>query len=109
MPKSSSIFVSKERDNCFLSKQQIQNPSFLQYQPDFSKTSYNKKEEGTNKPFGVNEGRFRSIDHGVPGVGSYKLPDSCQVKQSKYEHASLRSTVPKGLNQVIGKNNPGIG
>ena len=49
------------------------------------------------------------MDNGVPGAGTYKLPDSCNVKQSKYEHASMRSTVTKGLNLVKNKNNPGIG
>jgi len=44
-------------------------------------------------PFGVNTGRFITTDHGVPGAGTYKLPDSCNVKDSKFMHASMRSTV----------------
>lgn len=45
----------------------------------------------------------------MPGAGTYKLAGSCNVKQSRHTHASMRSTVKKGLDQVIGKDNPGIG
>ena len=41
------------------------------------------------------------------------MPDSCQVHAPKYTHASVRSTVEKGLTGfndiIIGKDNPGIG
>jgi len=43
-----------------------------------------KKEEGEKRPFGVNAGRFSGDETAVPGAGTYKLPDSCQVKDSKY-------------------------
>jgi hypothetical protein len=60
-----------------MNRQQIENPSFLQYCPDVTQTFNGKKDSGLSKPFGVNEGRFRSIDHGIPGAGTYKLDDSC--------------------------------
>ena len=65
---------------------------------------------GDKKPFGVNVKRFaEKDDNGVPGPGIYKLPDSCNLREGKVPHASMRSTVNKGLNQVIGPDNPGIG
>jgi hypothetical protein len=65
---------------------------------------------GDKKPFGVNVKRFaEKDDNGVPGAGTYKLPDSCNLREGKVPHASMRSTVNKGLNQVIGPDNPGIG
>lgn len=86
----------------------IDGPGPQDYLADLSKTQM--REGGDKKPFGVNTLRFVTIDNGVPGAGMYKLPDSCQVKQPKYQMASYRSKVEKGLNDiVIGKNNPGIG
>ena len=64
---------------------------------------------GDKKPFGVNTTRFGNDDNGVPGAGTYKLPDSCRVREHRHTHASMRSTVTKGLDQVIGRDNPGIG
>jgi hypothetical protein len=37
-------------------------------------------EGGDKKPFGYNRKRFDPDDNGVPGAGTYKLPDSCVVK-----------------------------
>ena len=67
--------------------------------------------EGEKRPFGVNGGRFESDETCVPGAGTYKLPDSCQVKDPKYQLASYRSQVQKGLDKqlLIGAENPGIG
>jgi len=57
--------------------------------------------------------RFRKDDNGVPGPGNYKMPDSCNVKQSKHELASYRSNVSNGFTGlrdiVIGPDNPGVG
>ena len=59
----------------------------------------------------MNGGRFESDETCVPGAGTYKLPDSCQVKDPKYQLASYRSQVQKGLDKqlLIGAENPGIG
>jgi hypothetical protein len=67
--------------------------------------------EGDKRPFGVNRHRWDNDETPVPGAGTYKLPDSCQVKDPKYQLASYRSTVNKGIDKqlIIGKDNPGIG
>ena len=58
----------------------------------------------------MNRYRFDGDENGVPGAGQYKMPDSCQVKENNLNHASLRSKVTKGLdNMIVGKGNPGIG
>ena len=56
-----------------------------------------KKEEGDKRPFGVNRIRFDKDDTFVPGACTYKLPDSCKIKDPKYQLASYRSKVEKGL------------
>jgi len=46
----------------------------------------------------------------VPGPGTYKLPESCQIKQPKHQAASYRSRTKRELgNHILGKHNPGIG
>lgn len=59
----------------------------------------------------MNRHRWDSDETPVPGAGTYKLPDSCQVKDPKYQLASYRSTVNKGIDAqlIIGKDNPGTG
>jgi len=92
-----------------LNSQILENPGPMDYIPDVSSTKI-EKEGGERKPFGVNKIRFEKHGNGVPGAGTYKLPDSCQVRAPKQTLASYRSTVDKGLNNiVIGKDNPGIG
>lgn len=87
----------------------LDNPGPSEYIPDQTKDLNTSRMGGETKPFGVNTMRFKTIDHQVPGAGTYKLPDSCKVREEKMPHASNRSTVEKGLDQVIGKLNPGIG
>jgi hypothetical protein len=86
-------------------------PGPSDYIPDITKDFDQNKVGGEKNPFGVNVKRFndKQLDNGVPGAGTYKLLDSCEVKESKFPHASMRSTVKKGLDQVIGRDNPGIG
>ena len=85
-------------------------PGPQDYIPDTTKDLDSKKQGGEKKPFGVNVKRFKQErDNGVPGAGTYTLPDSCQIKEQKFAHASMRSGVSKGLDQVMGKDNPGIG
>ena len=50
-------------------------------QKDQTKDLNTTKLGGDSKPFGVNTNRFVGDENGVPGAGSYKLPDSCTVKQ----------------------------
>lgn len=76
---------------------QLVTPGMTEYQPDVEKTINSTKYGGDKRPFNNNEKRFQTIDHGVPGAGQYKLPDSCNVQESKFMHASVRSTVQKGL------------
>ena len=91
-------------------KHMLNNPSCLDYIKDQARSNFgNEREDGERRPFGVNRHRFGGDDNGVPGAGTYKLPDSCQVKEPGYTHASTRSKVEKGLDQVIGRDNPGIG
>lgn len=66
-------------------------------------------EGGEKKPFGYNRKRFDPDDNGVPGAGTYKLADSCVVKAPQVIMASYKSAIVRELDQVIGKNNPGIG
>ena len=91
----------------------IDAPGPQDYIPDISMCHNQLKIGGDRKPFGVNTIRFGKDDNGVPGAGTYKLPDSCKVKQPKHELASYRSKVSNGLTGlndiVIGPNNPGIG
>ena len=51
--------------------------------PEVLRKHIQKCKKATNKPFGVNRHRFDKDDNGIPGAGTYKLPDSCQVKQPK--------------------------
>ena len=54
--------------------------------------------------------RFGKDDTISPGPGSYRLPESCQIKQPKYKVASYRSRTKRELgNHILNKNNPGIG
>jgi hypothetical protein len=108
LPKLSSNFASTARDDVQFNKMMIDGPGPQDYIPDLGKTE--AKEPGDKKPFGVNTKRFKQTENGVPGAGTYKMPDSCVVKAPKYQLASYRSKVEKGLNDmVIGKENPGIG
>ena len=106
-----SNFLSAKRNDLGSNRHMLDLPGPSDYIPDITKDFDQNREAGDKKPFGVNVKRFegKGLDNGVPGAGTYKLPDSCAVKESKFPHASMRSTVAKGLNQVIGKDNPGIG
>ena len=46
----------------------------------------------------------------APGPGTYKLKDSCQVREPKHIGATYRSKVDRDFEKhIIGKSNPGIG
>ena len=109
MPLNSSAFINSERNDLSLNRTLLENPGLAEYIPDVTNQLNTYRLSGEKRPFGVNTGRFLTTDNGVPGAGTYQLPDSCKVKQQKYEHASMRSTVTKGLNQVGRNKNPGIG
>jgi len=83
------------------SKQQLNNT--------FSHTmSVSKKQRSPQ--FADKKRRFGTDDTIVPGPGTYKAPDSCQVRQPKHVVASYRSTTKRELgNHILGKHNPGIG
>jgi hypothetical protein len=91
MPNSTIPFKSIERDDIMLNKQAIMNPSLEKYIPDVSLSISRPKKSGEDKPFGVNTMRFKCIDYQVPGAGTYKLPESCKIREPKYTHASIRS------------------
>jgi hypothetical protein len=74
-----------------INKYMIDAPGPQDYIPDLGINAM--KNGGDRKPFGVNTIRFGKDDNGVPGAGTYKLPDSCRVKQPKHELASYRSKV----------------
>ena len=81
LPKISANFASTARSDNAFNKNMIDMPGPQDYIADLGKTVI--KESGDKKPFGANTIRFATIDNGVPGAGTYKLPDSCQVKNSK--------------------------
>jgi len=112
LPQLSFNFRSQRRTDTTILKHLLPNPGPQEYTANQAESKIAaKKEEGEKRPFGVNAGRFGSDETPVPGAGTYKLPDSCQVKDGKYQLASYRSKVEKGLDSVliIGKENPGIG
>ena len=47
----------------------------------------------------------------MPGPGTYKLPDSCLVKNPKNDIASYKSVTLNHVNgvKIIGPENPGVG
>lgn len=88
----------------------LETPGPSEYIGDITRDIGKNLAGGDKRPFNVNTNRFGSDENGIPGAGTYKLPDSCQVKQPKHTLASYKSTVEKGLNYiVIGPENPGIG
>jgi hypothetical protein len=93
LPKIQANFASSARTDMNVNKGMLFSPGPQDYIPDLSKSLYNMKDGGDRKPFGVNTIRFGKDDNGVPGAGTYKLPDSCQVRQPKQELASYRSKV----------------
>ena len=106
MPANATAFINSERNNLIMNSYMLDNPAPTEYQDEIKA---NPKFAGDKRPFLTNAGRFKTIDNGVPGAGTYKLPESCKVKDGKFEHASMRSTVPKGFNNVVGEHNPGVG
>lgn len=93
----SNAFKGMERDDIQILKHIMNSPDCHKYQPDLNSTLDAQKFTGEKRPFGVNTSRFASVDLGIPGAGTYNLPDSCKIKDPKYLHASMRSTVTKGL------------
>lgn len=59
--------------------------------------------------FSVKEKRFGKDDTLAPGPGSYKLPDSVQVKNKKLKMASYQSGTARELDLVKNKDAPGVG
>ena len=57
----------------------IDLPGPSDYIPDITKDIDMNKDSGEKKPFGVNVKRFdtKVSENGVPGAGTYKLPNSC--------------------------------
>ena len=55
----------------------IDSPGPQDYVPIHAKST--TRQAGDKMPFGVNTLRFTVPDFGVPGAGTYKLPDSCVV------------------------------
>ena len=54
--------------------------------------------------------RFGKDETLAPGPGTYKLADSCQVRDPKHQAAAYRSRTKRELgNHIIGAQNPGIG
>lgn len=93
-----------------INKFMIDTPGPSEYIADVTKDIGSGRKGGEKRPFGVNTNRFGSDENGIPGAGTYKLPDSCQVRQPKHTLASYKSNVEKGLTYiVIGPENPGIG
>lgn len=94
----SFAFRSQERTDTNTMKHMVNNPSCLDYMKDQTKSNFGSGvHDGERRPFGVNRHRFDPDDNGVPGAGTYKMPDSCQIKEPGYTHASCRSKVDKGL------------
>ena len=58
----------------------LETPGHSEYVPDVTRDIGKNVKGGDKKPFGVNTTRFGSDETGVPGAGTYKLPDSCRVK-----------------------------
>ena len=93
-----------------MSKQLLENPSVLEYAKNHAESTFiSEKQGGDRRPFGVNTDRFTSKDNVGPDMGTYELPEACKIKESDKPHGSMRSKVQKGLNMVIGKDNPGVG
>ena len=59
--------------------------------------------------FAVKEKRFGSDETVSPGPATYKLPDSCQVRNPKQKMASYQSGKDRVLEHFIGIANPGVG
>lgn len=67
-------------------------PGPQDYAPDHSKSNVAIKDQsGASRPFGTNIQRFKRDDNGVPGAGTYSLPDSVVVKNPKQQVASFKS------------------
>ena len=108
--KLTQNFKSMPRTDLNINPMQLDLPGPSDYAYDQSKSKHEGKNEGgNNRPFGTNIQRFTTVDNGVPGAGTYKLPDSVVVKNPKMISASNKSNVEKSWDIVIGKDNPGIG
>ena len=84
MPKLTSNFTSKKRTDTTIFKHLLPNPGPQEYSTNHAESNIAaKKLEGDKRPFGVNTGRWDSDETAVPGAGTYKLPDSCQIKDPK--------------------------
>ena len=59
--------------------------------------------------FAVKSIRFGKDDTISPGPAAYRLPDSCQVRNSKIKMASYQSSTERDLKHIIGRDNPGVG
>lgn len=73
------------------------------------KPSKFKKEKGSNRPFGVNESRFKDEDNGVPGAGQYPHQSSIEVKNPQLKNAAFSSKLDQTKDMAHNKEFPGIG
>ena len=67
------------------------------------------RNEGSKHPFGNNETRWPQQESIGPEGGQYRVPEACNVHQANHQHAAYRSKVGRDLNNVVGRDNPGVG
>jgi hypothetical protein len=85
LPKLTSNFTSKKRTDTTIIPHMIPLPGPQEYNVNQAESLIAaKKVEGEKRPFGVNTQRWDGDETIAPGAGTYKLPDSCQVKDAKY-------------------------
>ena len=102
--------MSSQRTNLNINKEALSNPSAVDYAKDQAESNFVKgRNEGAKHPFGNNETRWPQHESTGPEGGQYKLPESCNVHQPNHVSAYNRSKVQRDLNQVVGKDNPGVG
>ena len=77
LPKLQSCFTSMQRTDMNINKYMIDVPGPSEYIADITKDFGSARKGGEKRPFGVNTNRFGSDENGVPGAGTYKMPDSC--------------------------------
>lgn len=98
------------RTNLNMNKEWLTNPSAVDYAKDQAESTFVAGgDAGDKHPFGLNETRWPILESTNPEGGQYKLPESCNVHQPNHVSAYNRSRVLRDLNQVVGKDNPGVG
>ena len=110
----SAPFKSKLRPDMIDEEASFEKPAPGQYSKQQLNKTFTQSISVTRKQrspqFVDKKARFGKDDTIVPGPGTYKLPDACQVRQPKHQQASYRSRTKRELgNHILGKHNPGIG